>query len=350
MAPKPNSITEELEKKCCSRNIPFAVLFELTYFCNLACKHCYVAAERRQEISTEKIKDTLNQLKAMGTFYVGFTGGEIFARNDCLDILHYARDKGFYLILLTNGTLITSEIAAILQKIKPIGMEISLLGATPETHDGITCVDGSFAKAVQAIKLLVSRGIFVITKTTLLKENVHEYKQIKSLASSLGAVPRFSTGIVPRSDGETFPQNYQITWNDRRRFLDGEIVEESFLTFFERTGEKYLTCKAGKALAAINPYGDVSPCVLVPVKLGSLNKKTFKEIWHATDNAFLNELRQLNTADLTQCVSCELSSVCIRCTGAAYRENNSLAAPYAAACEEARWKSFQLSHGGTKKL
>jgi radical SAM protein with 4Fe4S-binding SPASM domain len=341
------TIIEEMEDKYRDRNIPFAVIFELTYACNLSCKHCYVAVEHRKELSAEKIKDVLNQLVEMGTFYICFTGGELFARSDCIEILHYAKNKGFFIVILTNGTLITPQIADALKEIKPRGMEISLLGATVKTHDSITGVPGSFEKAVNAIKLLVDRGIHVITKTTLLKFNVHEYQQIKALAKSLGVVPKISSGVVRRVDGEAYPQEYQITWNDRELFLHGELLEESFLTyFFEGSDAKYLTCKAGKLFAAINPYGDVNPCILLPVPLGNLNKKSFREIWYDQENEFLNDLRSLKTGDLTQCSSCTMSSACIRCTGAAYLETNDLKAPFSAACEEARWRTYQL----TKKI
>jgi radical SAM protein with 4Fe4S-binding SPASM domain len=344
MSLQQKTIIEEMEEKCRARNIPFAAVFELTYTCNLSCKHCYIAVAHRKELSAEKIKDVLEQLVEMGTFHICFTGGEIFTRHDCLDILNYAKDKGFFIVILTNGTLITPQIADAVKEIKPRGMEISLLGATAKTHDSITGVPGSFKKAVNAIKMLVDRGIYVVTKTTLLKLNVHEYQHIKALAKGLGAVPKISSGIVRRIDGATYPQDYRITWNDREQFLNGEVLEESFLTyFFESSDAKYLTCKAGKLFAAINPYGDVTPCIILPVPLGNLNKKSFREIWYDQENTFLNDLRNLKSADLTQCAPCTMSSACIRCTGAAYLETNDLKAPLSAACEEARWRLSQLS-------
>jgi len=244
---------------------------------------------------------------------------------------------------LTNGTLINSEIANSLKKIKPRGIEISLLGATPDTHDSITGVKGSFAKTIEAIRLLVERRIVVTTKTTLMSLNVSEYPQIKSLSEKLGAVPKSGSRVVPRIDGDFCPQQYKISQEERERFLHNELLDESFIPYPDEDSPGSQTCKAGKMLASINPYGDVSPCVLLPIRLGNLKEKSFKEIWHNAGNKTLHELRDLKIEDLEKCSSCQLASLCSRCTGSAYLEHKSLTAPDSSACEDAQWKAFQRS-------
>lgn len=343
MSAKP-SISKYLIEKCRTNNIPFAVILELTYRCNLICKHCYTRKEKRAELTIEKIKDILDQLVECGTFYINYTGGEIFLRSDFFDILSYAKKKGFFQVLLTNGTFINSESINFLKEIKPQGVEISLLGATPQTHDSITGVQGSFRKALEAIRLLRKNNIFVYSKTTLMKSNVHEYKKIKSLAVGMGAYPRISAGILPRFDGSTEPQTYAINLEDRKRFLNNDILDESFNTLIEDgDATSSLTCKAGRCLACINPYGDVSPCVVLPVKLGNIHDAPFKEIWHNKEHDTLNELRNLNESDLEKCMTCREKDICVRCTGAAYLEHKSLCTPSSLACIDAQWKSYLLT-------
>ena len=65
------------------------------------------------------------------------TGGEILARRDFFIIAERARALGFALDLKTNGTLITPERADRLAALHPIQVDISLLGATPETSDAV---------------------------------------------------------------------------------------------------------------------------------------------------------------------------------------------------------------------
>ena len=69
---------------------------------------------------------------------VCFTGGEIFARRDFLDIYTYAKKKGFIITLFTNGTLITPKIADYLAEWRPFAIEITLYGRTKETYERLT--------------------------------------------------------------------------------------------------------------------------------------------------------------------------------------------------------------------
>jgi MoaA/NifB/PqqE/SkfB family radical SAM enzyme len=66
---------------------------------------------KRRELSTEEHFRVLDELAEMGTFWLLYTGGEIFARKDFLEIYTYAKKKGFLITLFTNGTIITKEIA-----------------------------------------------------------------------------------------------------------------------------------------------------------------------------------------------------------------------------------------------
>jgi MoaA/NifB/PqqE/SkfB family radical SAM enzyme len=63
------------------------------------------------------------------------TGGEPLLRSDVFDLAQYGTDKGFRMVMATNGTLFTEEIV---RKMKSSGIQrvsISLDGPTAETHD-----------------------------------------------------------------------------------------------------------------------------------------------------------------------------------------------------------------------
>ncbi len=334
-----SSIDKILEKKCTEKYIPFFIQFELTYRCNHSCRHCYVVNNKEKEITFKEITAILDQLVEMGTFYLCFTGGEIFIRKDFLDIAWYAKERGFFLILLTNGTLIEDKDIDELKKLRPLGIEISLLGARPETHDFITNTPGSFKRTISVIKKLVEQGIRVTTKTTLMKRNIKEYKEIKSLAQTLGAYAKIGAEIIPKIDGRKDPQQYQISWEDRLNYLYPDESESCLID--ENIDEhRGLTCKAGKAVASISPYGDVQPCILMPIKLGNLREKTFKEIWYPKNNSILNKIRSIRASDLKVCSQCKWSRFCIRCPGTAYLETGDLLAPSPSACEKAKWRAY----------
>ena len=333
-----NSISSILEKKCVEKYIPFNVQFELTYSCNLSCRHCYIAHEKEKELTFKEITSILDQLVEMGTFYLCFTGGEIFTKRDFWDIAWYAREKGFFLILLTNGTLITDKDVDELRRLNPAGIEISLLGAKPETHDSITNIPGSFDRTVSTITKLVEQGIRVTTKTTLMKRNIIEYQEIKSLSERLGAHAKIGAEIIPKIDGRKDPQQYQISWEERLRYL---YPDESVGCLMEGADEhKGLTCKAGKVVASISPSGDVQPCILMPITLGNLRENSFEEIWHPKNNGILNQVRSIIPPHLKVCFQCEFAQFCTRCPGTAYLETGDLTAPSPIACEQSRWKAY----------
>ena len=55
-------------------------------------------------------------------------------------------------------------------------------------------------------------------------------------------------------------------------------------------GEFIGGCGAGRLYCAISPQGDVRPCVFLPVNVGNLKERTFRDIWINAPlfNAFRN--------------------------------------------------------------
>jgi radical SAM protein with 4Fe4S-binding SPASM domain len=191
--------------------------------------------------------------------------------------------------------------------------------------------------------MLVRRNIKVVAKTVLMQFNVKEYKAIKSLAEDLGAISNIGLGIIPKKDGSSKPKKYELSYVDRIKYLSNGNTEINFL--MEDISQKnMLTCKAGKAVGAITPYGDVQPCILMPFVLGNLKEKSFRDIWYDNENKMLNQLRELRSSDLVTCSKCRNISFCIRCPGVAYIETNTLVAPSPTACENAKWRAYQSSN------
>src|SRR5688572_31811550 len=92
------------------------------------------ASARKRELTTEEHYKLLDELSELGCLWLLFTGGEIFARHDFLDIYRYAKKRGFLITLFTNGTLITERIADELARIRPFTIEITLYGRTKATR------------------------------------------------------------------------------------------------------------------------------------------------------------------------------------------------------------------------
>src|SRR6266404_3411637 len=99
-----------------SQRIAAIGTIEVTRRCPLECAHCYNnlpmddQQARSRELTYEELCGILDEMAEAGCLWLLFTGGEIFARRDFLDIYTYAKRKGFLVTLFTNGTLITEKI------------------------------------------------------------------------------------------------------------------------------------------------------------------------------------------------------------------------------------------------
>ena len=314
--------------------VPFQATIEVTSRCNLSCKHCYIDVRAEHELSLAEFKGVLDQLAESGTMYLLFTGGEPFTRPDFLDIAFYAREKGFMIMFLTNGTLITPAIGRDIMRLEPIFVGMSLHGATPDTHDGITGKQGSFTSMMQSIELLQELGIRVSLQTLLMDTNVHEAAAIKGLARSLGAYHVVSYQFVPTRRGSLSPFNYEADPGTLFSYFDSEPLAE------DPPGPvKGEVCKAGRGICAISAAGDVSPCLMMPMKVGNIREAAFTDIWIHHPSPELTRLRSLTWDDLTECRNCHLARYCQKCMGVAYSETGSLTKPAPSACRNAAIKA-----------
>jgi len=329
-------LLQEVVAMCSRLNIPAQAVLELTYRCNLHCVHCYVDIDETDELTTVEWKDVIDQLKAAGTMYLLFTGGEIMLRPDLLDIAAYARRNGFMPGFLTNGTMLTPATCQAIAELKPFYVGISLYGATAAIHELVTGVPCSFEKTIASIKMLIGAGLVPTVQTLIMKYNLAELAQIKALVKGLGATFRITMGMGPTKTGREFPLQYEP---------DEEVTEDygrwQEIPHLEECGGPGL-CKAGKAMCSISPHGDVFPCVMFPLKLGNLRKSSFESIWRVQPRTELQDLRTMTRSDLSSCNACELKTYCQRCTGIAYLESANAGGISPSACRQARTRR-QLS-------
>jgi radical SAM protein with 4Fe4S-binding SPASM domain len=332
-------LLQEVMNKCSRLSIPAWAILELTYRCNLRCVHCFVdvTEDNERSLTLEDWQGVIDQLKAAGTMYLLFTGGEVMVREDFLEIAAYARRHGFFVGFLTNCTLITPAMAQDIGDLQPYSIATSLYGASAATHESVTRVAGSFEKTIEGIKLLVNQGLTPLVQTLAMKSNLAELTRIKTLVNDLGAVASVDIGMAPSKTGSTFPFRYEPSLE--------ELVGCGWRSDVpsDNTVNSVGLCKAGKALCSVSPEGDVFPCIMFPLKLGNLRKSNFDEIWRLEPCAELRYLRSMRRTDLYACQECHLAEYCQRCTGIAYLESGRFDGPGSSACRQAekRWRLNQ---------
>lgn len=317
----------EIYRKTVHKYILFLAHWELTYKCNLRCRHCYVAAqEYRKEFSYALACSIIDELKAMGCLYLALSGGEILMREDFFDLASYARRQGFALRLMTNATLIDEAISSKLASLHPLTVETSIYAADKNLHDAITYTPGSFDKMLQVVTLLKQKNIRVILKFLIMKDNVREFAGVKALAKSLEVEFFFDFCVVAKIDGSVLPLQYRLN----RQGIKDFFVTNNLPLAENQVGEDEGLCIAGLNNIFITPYLDVYPCIGLNLNLGNLYQQKLQDIWaHSKE---LNFLRNMRTSDLKRCRDCELAGSCSRCLGMALAEDGDILGPSSFDC------------------
>ena len=155
-------------KKPLSLYAPFLVVWDFTHKCNLNCKHCYSSsgAIKETELTTQEALNVVDQLAESGVTALAFSGGEPLSRKDFFTVARHAVKRGLYISVATNGTLLIKENV---RKLKQIGVhyvEVSIDGATANTHDAFRGVPGAFEKAVAGIKNAVDEDLCACIAST----------------------------------------------------------------------------------------------------------------------------------------------------------------------------------------
>jgi len=333
---------------------PFLVVWDITYQCNLKCRHCYANAGKSldDELTTEQALTVIDKLDHASVPIIAFSGGEPLVRSDIFELAKYALEKGIYVAIATNGTLISKEKA---QEMKQAGIrfvQISLDGASAETHNDFRGVNGAFEKTIQGIKICIEEGFFVNIATTITKYNYMEILKIIDLCKNLGVNWFMAYNFVPTGRGIFIVENdlspmerEQVLKDLWRRLkddkkinvlstapqfarvaLESEIGENEKIvpTHFANpslTGklvnlaEFIGGCGCGRVYCAIRPNGDIEPCVFFPLKVGNIKEDDFENLWR--NNIVLKNLRNKDILR-GNCGQCTYRYYCGGCRARAY--------------------------------
>ncbi len=192
------SLADEISEKALALGVPISVHLDVTYRCNERCVHCYLDHDDLGEMTTAEIKDVLDQVAEAGTFYLVFSGGEVFMRRDFFELLEHARKLLFSVKVKTNAVMIGEAEARRLRELQVERVQISIYSHHPEVHDAITKLPGSLRRTIAAIRFLKSQGLRVTIANVLMTENAADYPGVMALAKELGVHYTPDPTITPR--------------------------------------------------------------------------------------------------------------------------------------------------------
>ncbi|WP_027193296.1 heme b synthase [Megalodesulfovibrio gigas] len=321
------------------------VAWELTRSCNLACKHCRAEAHMEPypgELSTDEAKALIDSFKQVGDPIIIFTGGEPLLRKDIFELVKHASDQGLRCVMAPNGTLLNPENVA---RLKAAGIQrcsISIDGPDAATHDVFRGVPGAFEAAMRGIQYLTDAGVEFQINTTVTKDNLHQFKEIYTLADSLGAKAWHIFLLVPTgraagmADQVIAATEYEQVLNwfyDFRkttsmhlkatcaphyyRIMRQRAAAEGLPVDRENFGMDAMTrgCLGGTGFCFVSHVGIVQPCGYLDLNCGDIKQKPFPEIWRTSP-----QFKQFRTPSDYEgkCGPCEFHRVCGGCRARAY--------------------------------
>ncbi|MCW3997171.1 MAG: SPASM domain-containing protein, partial [Candidatus Bathyarchaeota archaeon] len=190
-------------------------------------------------------------------------------------------------------------------------------------------VAGSWEKAVNAIQVLRENNVLVQVNTTVTQQNYEEIDDIMTLTENLGVENFHLFFLVPTGRGtkmsDITPKKYEemIKTTFAKTSNHNLNVRPSCAPQFMRIARNQgldmrqwiRGCIAGLYYCRIYPDGEITPCPYLPIKLGNIREKSFKDIWF--NSKLFNSLRNFKSLK-GKCGYCEYSALCGGCRARAY--------------------------------
>jgi len=277
---------------------PARVDINLTWRCNLRCRHCFLRYQDYRELGAEDWKKILRSLKShLGAFPVCLSGGEPLLHKDFFEIARFCDEIGLITILSTNGTLIDSGTAGRLAESNIDIVSISLESAREEVQDGVRG-KGSWQKVMDAVMLLKER-LPVQLSTVVMGCNIGELCSLADFAEKNGVHISFQ-GFYCAPDQlqgssltehELWPRGQEAIAGEFDRLIalkaktravsnsvkQLELLREYYL-FPQRLPVPKKKCRAFLRAFELDPEGKMQFCSYGgPV--GDLTRQSMRQIW-----------------------------------------------------------------------
>lgn len=308
---------------------PFHAQIDLTDYCNNNCLACWCnsplleekkhSLEQKHALPFELAKELIDDLFGMGTREIYFSGsGEPFCHPRIMDILAYAKKKGFVCYINTNFTLLDKDKINQLIALGVDHLTVSTWASTADTyaktHPNKT--EDSFRQICENLKYLnvtKKNKPYIKLYNVIFSKNYHELIEMVDFARLTGSESLEYTLVdtIPGKTESLLLNSCQIRelQNDVNKLslmIDkhGKIEEVTLFRFdafrrrvscandlaqatYDRNIIDKMPCYIGWCFARILPNGDVNSCLKAHrIPAGNLYLNDFKQIWNGDPQAF----------------------------------------------------------------
>ena len=322
-----NDLERYLIQKATLMGTPIKATLELTPFCNLNCRMCYIRHSMKQVKMNGGLQpasyweNIIPELKELGILFVALIGGEPFLYPWIQSLYEKLYVNGFYINITTNATLLAQGIPEWLKEKPPRYMTVSLYGASNRTYELLTGKQNGFSEAINGLENLLSSGIPVKLNYVAVPENKDDLEKIFRIKEQYH-LPILATSYC-------FPPVYRLEKEEYRRLTPSECALEELQIMKLNSPEKYqkwmqylaeekyqqhtvkhtkhIYCHAGISTFWITWKGEMVPC-------GMMRKIAIKANYgHLQKNWELLKKTTSGIRTSLQCAQCQRREICDVC-------------------------------------
>ncbi len=354
---------------------PLNIYWEMTQACALTCRHCRAEAmpgPHPMQLTLEESVEFLRQIPDFGNPLpqLILTGGDPLERKDLFPLIDEARRLGIGVSITPAATpAFTREVLVRLKEHQVEGLGLSLDGSTPERHDSIRGVPGTFERTMAAIRWAQELEMPLQVNTLVAEQTASDIPAIYELLKPY-AVSRWSLfflisvgrgkvlqALSPK-EGEklmawafdtslTAPFVIATTEAPSFRRVALEVMRSKGMTGeqIKRSGAyRSFEIRDGHGIMFVSNTGDVCPAGFLPLVVGNVRKDRVADLYR---NAPLFRSLHDPTQLEGRCGICEYNALCGGSRSRAYGATGSALAtdPF---CEYIP-HSKKAEKGGTKK-
>jgi radical SAM protein with 4Fe4S-binding SPASM domain len=299
---------------------PYRMDLAVTYRCNNDCAHCYNARERNfPELTTEQWFKIMDQLWALGVPHIIFTGGEATLRNDLPELIRHAESNGQITGLNTNARRLSDE--KYVQTLVDAGLDhvqVTVESCDETIHDEMMRAKGAFKQTIQGLKNALNSKLYVMTNTTMLRNNVHKIPETLDFLAEIGVPTVGLNALIYSGNGATVGTG--LRENELQPILDVATrkTAERGQKLIWYTPTQYCQfdptannlgvkgCTAALYSMCIESNGDVLPCQSYYQPLGNMLVDSWDSIWNHKLSTKLRDRQGLPS----KCEGCPVVSEC----------------------------------------
>ena len=274
--------------------------------CNYNCAGCYSRGRPTgDELSTGELDALFSEAEELGVHSIVLTGGEPLLRGDTPDLI--ARHRRLLFFIITNGSLMTSQIAHRIARNGNAIPLVSIEGSFADTDERRR--PGAHDTAMRAFEQLRRAKAlfgFVATNTAANTAQLANEAFVDQMVAA-GCAVGFFTEYVPcgPNPNPDWVLDEATRCSFRKRILEFRRSKPIVLSHFpdDEYGKENRCTAAGRVSLHINSQGDVEPCPFVPVARENIRHGG---LIAACQSPFLRAIREQQSLLRRQHYACSL--------------------------------------------